>query len=243
MYREFVDIHSHILPKTDDGSVSMDESIQILRKMCKIGVSELFVTPHFCKRRGYTKSVGEILDVYYDLRNVCIEENIPIKLHLGTEMEYSQDGQRYIREGRVNTLSDSKYILVEFAPYVHHEEVIHCVKEITVQGLVPVLAHIERYKCVHRNIDMLYEVKSMGALLQVNIRSVCNVRLTDRKFMKTIFQRHLIDFLAGDVHRDALEIDEMQKCCAFVLKCADEEYLNSLLHTNAKKYLLSKEKL
>ena len=108
MYREFVDIHSHILPKTDDGSVSMDESIQILRKMCKIGVSELFVTPHFCKRRGYTKSVGEILDVYYDLRNMCIAENIPIKLHLGTEMEYSQDGQRYIYSRGVCTPCSSR---------------------------------------------------------------------------------------------------------------------------------------
>ncbi len=210
--------------------------------MCEIGVSDLFLTPHYCRRRGYVKPLGDILDVYYDLRERCFKENLPITLHLGTEMEYSQDGLRYIKEGRISTLSDSKYILIEFAPYIKSSAILHAVKEIVGYGLVPVIAHIERYECVNSNWELLYSIKEHGALLQVNIRSVLLCRFRDRRFMKILFARRLVDFLAGDVHTNPINMQEMTKCCEFVIKYSDEDYLNDLLCANAKKYLLSKEK-
>ena len=242
MYKEFVDIHSHILPGIDDGAADMDESIQILRKMCEIGVSDLFLTPHYCKRRGYAKALGDVLGVYYDLKRKCQEENLPVKLHIGTEMEYSQDGPRYIKEGRVAALSDSNYILIEFAPYVSSDFMLHAVKEIIGYGFVPVIAHIERYGCVHSNFDLIYDLKEHGALLQVNIRSVSQCSFMQRRFMKALFSRRIADFLAGDVHTEPIEVQEMTKCCNFVIKNSDTDYLNDLLYANAKKYLLSKEK-
>ncbi len=220
----------------------MDESMKILRKMCEIGVSDLFLTPHYCKRRGHAKALGDVLGIYYDLKAKCQEENIPVKLHIGTEMEYSQDGLRYIKEGRVSTLSDSKYMLIEYPPYVKSDTIRQSVKEIVGYGLVPVIAHIERYECANFDWDLLYSIKEYGALLQVNIRSVAHCRFKQRKFMKTLFSRRLADFLAGDVHTDPIDTQEMTKCCEFVKKYSDTDYLNDLLCANAKKYLLSKEK-
>ena len=44
--KDFVDIHSHFLPNIDDGSVSMDESVALLRRMHGYGIKNIICTPH-----------------------------------------------------------------------------------------------------------------------------------------------------------------------------------------------------
>lgn len=42
-----LDIHSHILPKIDDGSSSVEESLKLLRTSAEQGITEIAATPHF----------------------------------------------------------------------------------------------------------------------------------------------------------------------------------------------------
>ena len=49
----FKDIHCHILPGIDDGSRSIEESIEILRRAEKEGVSEIVLTPHYIENSRY----------------------------------------------------------------------------------------------------------------------------------------------------------------------------------------------
>ena len=42
-----IDFHSHILPKIDDGSRSVEESVKLLDLMAQDGVSVVAATPHF----------------------------------------------------------------------------------------------------------------------------------------------------------------------------------------------------
>ena len=42
-----LDIHSHILPKMDDGSSSVEESLKLLRTSAEQGITEIAATPHF----------------------------------------------------------------------------------------------------------------------------------------------------------------------------------------------------
>ena len=42
----FVDIHSHVLPGIDDGSKSIEESLEIIFKMNELGYSKIIATPH-----------------------------------------------------------------------------------------------------------------------------------------------------------------------------------------------------
>ena len=41
-----IDIHSHILPGVDDGSQSMDESLELLEIAADSGVHTIVATPH-----------------------------------------------------------------------------------------------------------------------------------------------------------------------------------------------------
>ena len=42
-----IDIHSHICYGIDDGSKSIEESIELLKKLSSEGVTDLFLTPHY----------------------------------------------------------------------------------------------------------------------------------------------------------------------------------------------------
>ncbi len=234
MLRTFTDIHSHILPGADDGAKDKAQAIELLRQMQDIGVDKLIFTPHYCKRREYTKSVSEIKEIFDDFVITCKNEGIKIKMYLGTEMEYSTDAVRYIREERVLRLADSSYILLEFPPYVKKDTVITAVKEICQLGLIPIIAHVERYKHLQGDFETILTLKNIGAQLQINIRSVCACRFKMKRFLKKIISGELADYLAGDVHLSAIEKKEFDKCCQFVIKNSSSKYLDRLLAGNAK---------
>lgn len=51
-----LDIHSHILPKMDDGSSSVEESLKLLRTSAEQGITEIAATPHFTLRSTARRS-------------------------------------------------------------------------------------------------------------------------------------------------------------------------------------------
>ena len=44
--KEFVDIHSHVLPGIDDGAKNVEESLLLISEMKKLGFSKVICTPH-----------------------------------------------------------------------------------------------------------------------------------------------------------------------------------------------------
>ena len=234
----FTDIHSHILHGVDDGSKNIHMAVDTLKKMRLIGAKNIILTPHYCKRRGYETSTEKIKEAYAQLCNACSEEDIGISLYLGTEMEYSTDAVRYIREGRVLTLADTKYILMEFAPYVSSGTISKACTEIMQLGLIPIIAHVERYESLYNHFELLYELKAKGVGFQVNIRAVCGARFKQKRFLKRIFSEELADFLAGDVHTCPIDRKEMEKCRKFFIRNASDKYYRKLLYENAE-YILN----
>lgn len=232
-----IDIHSHILQGVDDGSPTLDNAIAALKRMQRLGVEHIILTPHYCKRRGYVTSTEKIRQAYDTLCDECEKNKISISLYLGTEMEYSTDAVRYISEKRVFTLADSSYILVEFAPYVSSHTILKACKEILQTGLVPVIAHVERYMELYNDMGTLRDLKELGVKLQVNIRSVITFSFRKKRFLRKIFGMEMVDFLAGDVHFDPIEYRELCKCRDFVVKHTSEQYFKKLVYENAKNIL------
>ena len=88
-----IDIHNHILPNIDDGSKSMEMSLNMLKYAHEQGVTDVVNTVHFQhplflnidysleNLEGITKSLQSKLD----------ECKIPIKIHLGSEVFYYEN--------------------------------------------------------------------------------------------------------------------------------------------------------
>ena len=53
------DLHSHVLYGIDDGSKSIEESIDLLKKLEESGTTDLMLTPHYIENSKYNSNNQE----------------------------------------------------------------------------------------------------------------------------------------------------------------------------------------
>ena len=53
-----IDIHNHILYGIDDGSKSLEESIEILKQHKEMGFKDIVVTPHYIENSKYKGNIS-----------------------------------------------------------------------------------------------------------------------------------------------------------------------------------------
>ena len=52
---------------------------------------------------------------------------------------------KLLKEGKLLTLADSRYVLLEFLPGTAYSKIFSAVRQMEMAGYVPILAHVERY--------------------------------------------------------------------------------------------------
>ena len=85
-----IDFHNHILPKIDDGSNSIEMSLDMLKIAYQQGIKEVVNTVHFQlpKVDGIEISYDIIQEKTLILQKKLDQNNIPIRLHIGSEVFY-----------------------------------------------------------------------------------------------------------------------------------------------------------
>ena len=105
------------------------------------------------------------------------EAHPDMQLYLGNEIMYHNEFFESLSSKSCYTLNNTVYALVEFSPTVSAFDIKAGVSRILRKGYIPVIAHIERYGVLVKDIDLLLELKGMGALFQVNAKSITRVKL------------------------------------------------------------------
>ena len=142
MPRGLTDIHCHILPYVDDGSDDEDETRDLIAMQSRQGVDRIIITPHL--REGMFETSQRQVDMEFDrLREYT--RTIPQGPHVyaGRENHCDHLFLHELRRGRAVTLAQSDYILIEFARH-SRERIFKYTREVLEQGLIPVIAHVER---------------------------------------------------------------------------------------------------
>lgn len=159
----------------------------------------------------------------------------------GNEILYRRGIPEEIAEEHILTLADSRYILVEFYPSELYGEIYQGLRELIEAGYWPVIAHMERVQALFENEDNIWEVIKLGALIQVNSRSLMggffdrrSVRL--RKFM----EKGLVHFLGSDCHNTTTRSPVMKDCVEKLGKKLPESCLTRILYDNQERFLQKK---
>ena len=111
---EIVDLHMHVVPGIDDGSRSIEESLQMLKCAAEQGVTDVFCTSH----NGYCQDDGErYLASFFRLKDAVTEAKINVRIHKGCEIlcagEYIDDIIYGLDIGAFSTLGNSNHVLAE----------------------------------------------------------------------------------------------------------------------------------
>ena len=199
-----VDIHNHILPNVDDGSKSINMSLNMMKKAFEQGVTKVVNTTHFQHPlfMNIDNSIKRIQRIRNSLQKKLYENDIFIELHLGYEVYYYENLLKIIKQPLV-TMGHGKYILIEFAPNNIPASQKQTLFDLKMSGVTPIIAHPERYRAVHENLNMVYDWINSGCLIQIDCGSLLGLMGKRAKEISlTIINEKACHILASDAHND-----------------------------------------
>lgn len=198
--REVVDIHTHILPGIDDGAKNWDMCLEMISRSWDFGVRKIIATPHYIPWRKEIP-VGKIQALCSEAEEKAKKElGKPMRIYPGSELYYHLELTDKLSEGKVLTLAGSRYILVEFGVDVPYREMYQALSRLRMEQYHPILAHVERYRCLRKS-ERLEEVKKSGVLLQMNQKAFQKGLLDETgRWSRQQLVKGEIDFIASDMH-------------------------------------------
>lgn len=228
----YIDIHSHILPKIDDGAENFDISMEMLRIAHADGIGSIILTPHY-KPGHHNAGQEKIKDLTGRLRHEMEEEDITIQLYEGNEFYYHDEMFRDLEEGRACTLAGSSYVLIEFGPMERFGYIRSGLYEALAQGYRPILAHAERCSSLLGKPDWVEELIQMGSCIQINAGSILGkAGFGAKQFTRRLLKEGLVHFVATDAHNIDKRRPELADCGRFISRKHGEDYAARLLYEN-----------
>lgn len=194
------DLHSHLIPEIDDGSKSMEQSIEMIRELKNMGFKKLITTPHIMSHR-YPNKKDEIIKAFELLKDEVKKQNIDIFIEVASEYYYDEHFIELVRSKDLLTFGDN-HILFELSYTTPAFGLEQTVYELLKSGYKPILAHPERYTYFASNLKKYHQIKDLGLLFQININSTNDFYGKNaKKAVKYLIEQGLVDFVGSDTHR------------------------------------------
>lgn len=231
------DLHSHIIYGVDDGSSSLEESIEILKKLKQVGFDNVIMTPHYIDGSNYSSENIEKLEKLEILRQEVKKHNIDINLYLGNEVFINDHIADGIKNGSIYPLNNTEYVLFELPFHNRIISLYDIVFEMKVQGYIPVLAHPERYVYFQDNYDLVDELREEGLLFQCNFASILGYYgKGSQKLLKYMLKKGYVDFFGTDIHHanKSYTTDNFAKIEKVLNKIAGKEYYQRIIANGDK---------
>ncbi len=236
---QIFDIHSHVLPKIDDGSQSWEETMEMVYQAYESGTTDLAITHHILNNADYDRE-NEILEKYEELKARLANAKIPLKLHLACEIYYQHDMELNHKISTYN--NNGKYFLVEFPMQGIPKFVDEKFFEYIVDGKVPILAHPERNLGIMQNPIRAYEFVQRGVLLQVNSGSLIGRYGEEcRQLAINLINARLVHFIGSDGHNTTRRPVIVKDAYELVLERWGERVTQMLFETNPRKAMRGEE--
>ncbi len=197
-----IDLHCHLLPGVDDGSRSVEQSVRVLQTMAVAGITDVVLTPHLDASR-----ISEGPPPAHDEAFAQLSMAAPpgVRLHRGAEVMLDRSlTPRAVATRRV-TLAHSRYILVEFTRLVAEPMANQALSQVVREGLVPLLAHPERYSIC--SPALVASWRAMGVAIQVDANTVFMPTGRGAR-ARALLAEGLADVLAADNHGDRRSLAE-----------------------------------
>ncbi len=224
------DIHSHVLFGIDDGSKSIEESLEMINKLSFLGFNNIICTPHFIEGTEYSASNAEKEKIISELK-----EKTNVNLFLGNEIYINTQIDLFIENGYITPIN-KKFLLIEFPMHSEINDAKDIFYELKVKGYQVILAHPERYSFFQKDYKKITKFKEEGILFQCNYGSAIGMYGHDaEKLMKYLLDKGWVEFLGTDVHHANSKLfDEFAKIETKIIKFAGKDYYQEMIKNGDK---------
>jgi len=217
-----IDIHTHLLPRIDDGSGSAQETLQLLEIMEKQGVDHVYMTPHFY---ADDEDPDHFLRRRERAYNIIRENDIDIRISLGAEVHY------FSGIGRTNQLTKlliegTDCLLLEPPMKGTSRYLIDDLMTIRSKGMRPILAHLNRYP-EFMDDEFVDFCNSQDILIQINTE--CVFDRWARRRATDLIEAGVVQFLATDCHDNLRRGPNLEEAVNILKKYLPEKVVTEFL--------------
>lgn len=195
-----VDMHSHLIPGIDDGSKTIDESLELIKRLSNFGLRKIITTPHVMAE--YYKNDPTIIRSGLEkLREAVKKEGIEIEIDAAAEYYMDEIFLDKIRNGEELLTFGSKNILVETGFINKPQMLLETFFQLEMGGYKPIFAHPERYQYLIPDTKLLDELTDRNISFQVNLLSLTGFYSKQvKEFAEMLLERGLVKFFGTDCH-------------------------------------------
>jgi len=232
-----LDIHSHLLPGVDDGAEDLEEACMMARLAWDSGTKGVVLTPHCNVPGGYQNPWSvQLSEKLAAFRQALKHLGIPLQLMMGAEVFGADNVAEGLSSGRILTLNAGNHVLLEFWTDDQPDRVNRVLDSVSALGLVPVIAHPERYHFVQGNLQLAGQWAGRGFLLQLNKGSVLG--LLGRKSQSAahaLLEARLADVVASDGHSPYQRTPTLHEVYLYIAERYSRAYADSLLRETPRR--------
>lgn len=194
-------MHSHLIPGIDDGSDSLETSMNLIKGMVDLGYSKIITTPHI-QGEFYKNTPEIILGGLEKVKREMKKQFIHVDIEAAAEYLIDDKFEEKYNTGKLLTFGDN-YLLIEFSYFNEHPNWKKYLFDLQVEGYKVILAHPERYSYWFRTPQKFEEVKDRGVLFQLNLLSLTGYYTAEvKKVAEKLIDSGMYDLIGTDLHNN-----------------------------------------
>jgi protein-tyrosine phosphatase len=194
------DMHNHILFGIDDGSKTLENSLEMARHFAGMGYKKVIATPHVMA--DYYPNTREIISEKAEiLKNALKENSIDIEIEYAAEYYMDDMFLEKIAAGEELLSFHNRHVLIETSFMNKPMFFNKLVFELKTKGYIPVFAHPERYVYLHQNFSEIEQLVEQGLKLQINLLSLAGYYSPQvKKLAQWMVKNGHYSFIGTDAH-------------------------------------------
>ena len=234
-----IDMHNHILYGIDDGCKTIEESIETIKNMKKIGFNTIVLTPHYIEDSSFKANNNLKLQKLEILKEELLKNNIDVNLFLGNEIFINESINELIINKEIRSINNTRYILIEL-PF--NNQILNLddyLYELKLKGYKIIIAHPERYTYFKDNYEEARKLYDSGVLFQVNYGSIIGQYASSSlKLVKKLLKDDMVDFISTDIHKPSSSLfDKFDDIKHKIIKIIGEDKFKDISYNNILKVI------
>ena len=227
-----IDIHNHILPKVDDGSVSLETSLLMAKQAQDCGVTHVVCTPHI--HQGYFDNTpNTIISATQELSYYLKESGCDLKIASAAELRICPEIMTWANSNSLPIIGhwQNKQVILLELPHSHVPAgTDNLIKWLLNKNVQPLIAHPERNRDILADYRKFELLKRCGCMFQLTAGSVVG-RFSPKinNLAWKMLESKVIDVVASDSHNIERRPNDMGKCRELMSERIDKEYVRSLV--------------
>jgi protein-tyrosine phosphatase len=236
----YIDLHCHWVSGIDDGARTPAEGLNILRGLVSLGFSQVLATPHM--RPGLFDNSREQIEAAYEAMLPQIEREPEflgrLQVDLSCEHYFDPEVYQRILQGLALPYPGGRAVLLEFYDQALPPSVDHSLARLKRAGIIPVIAHPERYRAFWESPERLERLLDTGAVALLDAAALVGKYGTEpMRCAQSLLEEGMYVAACSDAHREA-DVELVNNAMSWIVDHYDDEEVVRLFKTGPAAILM-----